>query len=219
MCIRDSNITMKTNNIVEFKISKNLVEYDSAIEFMNTHVNKMKKNNAKELLWFLEHNSIFTAGTSAKEIDQNIKNKKLIRYVGRGGQWTWHGPGQRVVYIMLDLKQREKDIKKYINNLEEWIILTLNFFNIDAIVKKENPGVWIKKNNAFFKIASIGVRISHWITWHGISINVNPNLKPFEEIIPCGVQNCFVTSIEKEGKNVSLDQFDKKLRENFYLFF
>ena len=167
----------------------------------------------------LEHNSIFTAGTSAKEIDQNIKNKNLIRYVGRGGQWTWHGPGQRVVYIMLDLKQREKDIKKYINNLEEWIILTLNFFNIDAIVKEGNPGVWIKKNNAFFKIASIGVRISHWITWHGISINVNPNLKPFEEIVPCGVQNGFVTSIEKEGKNISLDQFDEKLKENFYLFF
>ena len=120
---------------------------------------------------------------------------------------------------MLDLKQREKDIKKYINNLEEWIILTLNFFNIDAIVKEGNPGVWIKKNNAFFKIASIGVRISHWITWHGISINVNPNLKPFEEIVPCGVQNGFVTSIKKEGKNISLDQFDKKLKENFYLFF
>ena len=179
----------------------------------------MKKNNAKELLWFLEHNSIFTAGTSAKEIDQNIKDKNLIRYVGRGGEWTWHGPGQRVVYIMLDLKQREKDIKKYINNLEEWIILTLNFFNIDAIVKKGDPGVWIKKNNAFFKIASIGVRISHWITWHGISINVNPNLKPFEEIVPCGVQNGFVTSIKKEGKDISLDQFDKKLKENFYLFF
>ena len=128
---------MPINNIVEFKLSKDLVEYDLAIEFMNTHINKMKKNNAKELLWFLEHNSIFTAGTSAKEVDQNIKNKKLIRYVGRGGQWTWHGPGQRVAYIMLDLKQREKDIKKYINNLEEWIILTLNFFNIDAILKKE----------------------------------------------------------------------------------
>ena len=98
---------------------------------------------------------------------------------------------------MLDLKQREKDIKKYINNLEEWIILTLNFFNIDAIVKAGNPGVWIKRNNAFFKIAS----------------------KPFEEIVPCGVQNGFVTSIKKEGKNISLDQFDKKLKENFYLFF
>ena len=210
---------MKINNNVEFKLSKDLVEYDSAIEFMNSHINKMKKSNAKELLWFLEHNSIFTAGTSAKEIDQNIKDKNLIRYVGRGGEWTWHGPGQRVVYIMLDLKQREKDIKKYINNLEEWIILTLNFFNIDAIVKEGNPGVWIKKNNAFFKIASIGVRISHWITWHGISINVNPNLKSFEEIVPCGVQNGFVTSIKKEGKNISLDQFDKKLKENFYLFF
>ena len=210
---------MKINNIVEFKLSKDLVEYDTAIEFMNSHINEMKKNKEKELLWFLEHKSIFTAGTSAKEIDQNIKNKKLIRYVGRGGQWTWHGPGQRVVYIMLDLKQREKDIKKYIKNLEQWIISTLNFFKIDAVVQKENPGVWIKKNNSFFKIASIGVRISNWITWHGISINVNPNLKPFEEIIPCGVQNGFVTSIEKEGKNVSLDQFDKKLKENFYLFF
>ncbi len=210
---------MKIKNIVEFKLSKDLVEYDSAIEFMNSHISKMKKNKASELLWFLEHNSIFTAGTSAKDIDQNIKNKKLIRYVGRGGQWTWHGPGQRVVYIMLDLKQREKDIKKYIYSLEQWIISTLNFFNIDAIIKKENPGVWIKKDNAFFKIASIGVRISNWITWHGISINVNPDLKSFEEIVPCGIQNGFVTSIEKEGKNISLNQFDKKLKENFSLFF
>ena len=210
---------MQIDKTVEFKISENLVDYDSAIEFMNAHINKMKKKQANEILWFLEHNSIFTAGTSAKEIDQNIKNKNLIRYVGRGGQWTWHGPGQRVVYVMLDLKQREKDIKKYINNLEQWIILTLNFFNINAIVQKGNPGVWVRRNNAFFKIASIGVRISHWITWHGISINVNPNLKSFEEIIPCGVQNGFVTSIEKEGENISLDQFDKKLKENFSFFF
>ena len=210
---------MQIENIVEFKISKNPVDYDTSIELMNSHINKMKKKQAKEMLWFLEHNSIFTAGTSAKEIDQNIKNKKLIRYVGRGGQWTWHGPGQRVVYIMLDLKKREKDIKKYISNLEQWIISTLKFFKIDAIIKDGNPGVWINKNNSLFKIASIGVRISHWITWHGISINVNPNLKPFEEIVPCGVQNSFVTSIEKEGKNISLNQFDKKLKENFYLFF
>ena len=210
---------MQINNVVELKSSKNLIDYDLAIEFMNSHVDKMKNNKAKEMLWFLEHNSIFTAGTSAKEIDQNIKNKKLIRYVGRGGQWTWHGPGQRVVYIMLDLKQREKDIKKFINNLEQWIISTLKYFKIDGILQKGNPGVWIKKNNTFFKIASIGIRISHWITWHGISINVNPNLKYFEEIVPCGYQNGFVTSIEKEGKNVSLDQFDKKLEENFSNFF
>ena len=210
---------MKIDNIVEIKTSKNLIDYDSAIKIMNSHVSKMKKNKANEMLWFLEHNPIFTAGTSAKEIDQNIKNKKLIRYVGRGGQWTWHGPGQRVVYIMLDLKQREKDIKKYVNNLEQWIISTLNFFNIEAIIQKQNPGVWIKKNNSFFKIASIGVRISHWITWHGISINFSPNLKPFEEIIPCGVKNGFVTSIEKEIDNITLDQFDKKLKENFSLFF
>ena len=144
---------MQIDKTVEFKISENLVDYDSAIKFMNTHINKMKKQQANEILWFLEHDCIFTAGTSAKEIDQNIKNKNLIRYVGRGGQWTWHGPGQRVVYIMLDLKQREKDIKKYVSNLEQWIILTLNFFNINAIVQKGNPGVWVKKNNYFFKIA------------------------------------------------------------------
>ena len=210
---------MQINNVVEFKISKNLVDYDTAIKLMNSHINKMRKNKAKEMLWFLEHNSIFTAGTSAKEIDQNIKNKKLIRYVGRGGQWTWHGPGQRVVYVMLDLKKREKDIKKFINNLEQWIISTLKFFKIDAVIQEGNPGVWIKRNNTLFKIASVGVRISHWITWHGISINVNPNLSPFKEIVPCGVQNGFVTSIEKEGKNISLNQFDEKLKENFSLFF
>jgi len=135
---------MKIDNNVEFKISENLVDYDSAIEFMNSHINKMKKNQAKEILWFLEHNSIFTAGTSAKEIDQNIKNKNLIRYVGRGGQWTWHGPGQRVVYVMLDLKQREKDIKKYINNLE--LIFKIIHPNKAIVADKNNSNLEITRN-------------------------------------------------------------------------
>ena len=205
-------------NEIEWKTSNNLVKYDFAVSEMEKRVSEIKKNSACEMIWLLEHNSIFTAGTSAKPEDLKNSNVNFL-YTGRGGQWTWHGPGQRVVYIMLDLKQREKDLRKYINNLEQWTISTLKYFNIDAIIQKGNPGVWIKKNNAFFKIASIGVRISHWITWHGISININPNLKPFEEIVPCGVQNGFVTSIEKEGKKVSLDQFDEKLKENFYLFF
>ena len=143
---------MKINNIVNFKNSKNLIDYDQALEFMRSHIAKMKNNQEDEMLWFLEHKPIYTAGTSAKEIDQKIKNQDLIRYVGRGGQWTWHGPGQRVVYIMLDLKKREKDIQKFVRYLEKWIISTLNTFDIDALVLDGNPGVWLKKNNKFYKI-------------------------------------------------------------------
>ena len=210
---------MKINNIVNFKNSKNLIDYDQALEFMRSHIAKMKNNQEDEMLWFLEHKPIYTAGTSAKEIDQKIKNQDLIRYVGRGGQWTWHGPGQRVVYIMLDLKKREKDIQKFVRYLEKWIISTLNTFDIDALVLDGNPGVWLKKNNKFYKIASIGIRISHWITWHGISININPNLKSFDEIIPCGFKDGFVTSFKEEGKIISLSKFDQKLKQNFSLFF
>ena len=205
---------MQISNIVEFKLSKDLVEYDSAIEFMNTHINKMKKNNAKELLWFLEHNSIFTAGTSAKLED--LKNSKVnFQYTGRGGQWTWHGPGQRVVYLMLNLKNRLQDVKAYVYALEELIILTLKDFYVDGVRINGQPGVWVKDNNGYDKIAALGIRISSWITFHGISINVNPDLDEFNNIVPCGIKNSGVTSFYKLGKKISLKELDISLKKNF----
>ncbi len=210
---------MKSDNIVNFKFSKNLINYDDSMEFMSNHINNIRNNNANELLWFLEHYSVYTAGTSAKKEDQQIINKSEIRYVGRGGQWTWHGPGQRVVYIMLDLKKRKKDIREFIHCLEKWIVSTLNYFSLSVVTREKYPGVWLKKNNVFYKIASIGIRISDWVTWHGISINIDPNLNYFNQIVPCGVKNSYVTSLKDQNIIISKKDFDCKLQENFYLFF
>ena len=181
---------------------------------MEKRVLKIKRNSEKELVWLLEHKSIFTAGTSAKNKDL-INNKVKIRHTGRGGQWTWHGPGQRVVYFMLNLKNRLPDIKAYVYALEELIILTLSDFNIDGVRIKNQPGVWVKDKNKFDKIAALGIRISSWVTYHGISINLNPNLEEFKNIVPCGVQDSGVTSLSKLNKNISLNELDNSLNKYF----
>ena len=210
---------MKLNKKIDIEISDKPVPFDLAINKMEKHLSLMKSGKKRELLWFLEQESIFTAGTSAKDEDEKIINRSLIRYTGRGGQWTWHGKGQRVVYILLNLNDRERDIKKFIKNLELWIISTLARFSIKGTIIKDNPGVWVKKKEQYFKIASIGIRISKWITWHGISINLDPDLNFFKQIIPCGNKNGDVTSIVKECVNINLKKLDDELIKNFYHFF
>ena len=201
-------------NEIEWKTSNNLVEYDFAVSEMKKRVLEIKKNSACEMIWLLEHNSIFTAGTSAKLEDLKNSNVNFL-YTGRGGQWTWHGPGQRVVYLMLNLNNRLQDVKAYIYALEELIILTLKDFHIDGLRINGQPGVWIKDNNGCNKIAALGIRISSWITFHGISINVNPNLDEFNNIVPCGIKNSGVTSFYKLGKKISLKELDISLKQNF----
>ena len=210
---------MKLDKKINFKISKESIHYDTAIDEMKKHLSLMKSGHKDELIWFLEHDNIFTAGTSAKIEDQQIINPNLIRYTGRGGQWTWHGKGQRVVYIMLDLKKREKDVRKFVRNLEYWIISSLETFSLNGLSFDQYPGVWIKKNNNFYKIASIGIRISNWITWHGISINLNPNLDYFKQILPCGIRNAEMTSLKNEGININIKQLDNSLIKNIQKFF
>ncbi len=210
---------MKLEKQINIKISKKPISYDLAINKMESYLSLMKSNKEDELIWFLEHDCVFTAGTSAKEEDQNIKNRNLIRYSGRGGQWTWHGKGQRIVYLLLDLNQRERDIKKFIQSLENWIISTLKVFSVNGIVIENNPGVWIKKNKQLYKIASIGIRISKWFTWHGIAINLNPNLDYFKQIVPCGIKNSYVTSLKKEGVNIQLEELDNQLIKNLSKYF
>ena len=201
-------------NEIEWKTSNNLVEYDFAVSEMKKRVLEIKKGSAYEMVWLLEHNSIFTAGTSAKLED--LKNSKVkFQYTGRGGQWTWHGPGQRVVYLMLNLNNRLQDVKAYIYALEELIILTLKDFHIDGLRINGQPGVWAKDNNGCNKIAALGIRISSWITFHGISINVNPNLNEFNNIVPCGIKNSGVTSFYKLGKKIALKELDISLKKNF----
>lgn len=201
-------------NEIEWKTSNNLVEYDFAVSEMKKRVLEIKKNSACEMIWLLEHNSIFTAGTSAKLEDLKNNNVNFL-YTGRGGQWTWHGPGQRVVYLMLNLKNRLQDVKAYVYALEELIILTLKDFYINGTRINGQPGVWVKDNNGCDKIAALGIRISSWITFHGISINVNPNLDEFNNIVPCGIKNSGVTSFYKLGKKISLKELDISLKKNF----
>ena len=207
-------------NKVEWKISKSLIKYDLAISEMENRVLNIKNNSKKELVWLLEHKSIYTAGSSAKDQDLLNKSNIEIRYTGRGGQWTWHGPGQRVVYIMLNLKQRLPDVKAYVNALEELIILSLNDFSVKGVRLLNKPGVWVKnKHKKYDKIAALGVRISSWISWHGISINVNPDLNNYNNIIPCGNLDGGVTSLHSLNKEISMKQLDKSLNKNFLIVF
>ena len=209
---------MKNN--VEWKISNSLIKYDLAISEMENRVLNIKNNSTKELVWLLEHKSIYTAGSSAKDKDLLNKSNIEIRYTGRGGQWTWHGPGQRVVYIILNLKQRLPDVKAYVNALEELIILSLNDFSVQGVRLLNKPGVWVKnKHKKYDKIAALGVRISSWISWHGISINVNPDLNNYNNIIPCGNLDGGVTSLQSLNKEISMEQLDNSLKKNFLIVF
>ena len=204
---------------IEWKISNTLVDYDFAISEMQKRVTNIKSNTNNELVWLLEHESIFTAGTSARDEDL-INNQVKTRHTGRGGQWTWHGPGQRVAYVMLNLKKRLPDIKAYVNALEEWIILTLEDFNIVGVRLENKPGVWVaNKNKSYDKVAALGVRISSWVSWHGISININPNLEEFKNIIPCGINDGGVTSFYNLNKKITFEEFDFKLNKNFLFVF
>jgi len=207
-------------NKVEWKISNSLIKYDLAISEMENRVLNIKNNSTKELVWLLEHKSIYTAGSSAKDKDLLNKSNIEIRYTGRGGQWTWHGPGQRVVYIILNLKQRLPDVKAYVNALEELIILSLNDFSVKGVRLLNKPGVWVKnKHKKYDKIAALGVRISSWISWHGISINVNPDLNNYNNIIPCGNLDGGVTSLHSLNKEISMEQLDNSLKKNFLIVF
>ena len=206
---------MKLAENVDWKISKDLVGYDFAISEMEKRVLEIKRNSAKELVWLLEHESIYTGGTSAKKED--LKNENVeTRSSGRGGQWTWHGPGQRVIYLMLDLRNRQQDVKAYVYALEEFLILTLYEFSINGTRVNNKPGVWVKNNNnQYDKICALGIRISSWVTFHGVSINVNPDLDVFKNIVPCGVTDGGMTSLHALGKNISLGDLDSNLKKNF----
>ncbi len=204
---------------IEWKISNTPIDYDFAISEMRKRVANIKSNTNKELVWLLEHESIFTAGTSARDEDL-INSQVKTRHTGRGGQWTWHGPGQRVAYVMLNLKKRHPDIKAYVNALEEWIILTLEDFDVVGVRLENKPGVWVaNKNKSYDKVAALGVRISSWVSWHGVSVNINPNLEEFKNIIPCGINDGGVTSLYNINKKITFEEFDLKLNKNFLFVF
>lgn len=204
--------------MVEWIIEKDKIEYDKAIEFMENRVAAIRDEDAQECIWLLEHPPLYTAGTSAKEKDL-IDARFPVFKTGRGGEYTYHGPGQRVAYVMLDLRERQKnkpDIKKYVWQLEEWIIRSLAEFEIKGERRCGRVGIWVvMPDGSESKIAAIGVRIRRWVTYHGISINLNPDLLHFKGIVPCGIAQHGVTSLHALGHAISMDDLDKALQKNF----
>lgn len=211
---RDDEIKLN----IDWKISNELVAYPEALEFMENRVGQIIKGNEPETVWLLEHPPIYTAGTSAKEGGLLDSSRFPVYYTGRGGEFTYHGPGQRIAYIMLDLKSRmkEPDLRKYVNFLEQLIIDTLGSFDISGARREGRIGIWTEdKNGKEEKIAALGVRVKKWVTFHGISVNINPNLEHFTGIVPCGIKNYGVTSTEKLGKKISMDDFDREFKKSF----
>jgi lipoyl(octanoyl) transferase len=187
---------------------------------MDERVDSIQKGNAKELVWLLEHPPLYSAGTSAKPKDLLAPNRFPVFKTGRGGQYTYHGPGQRVAYIMLDLNRRRRDIRAFVSSLETWIINTLAKFNIRGERRSDRIGIWVRRtdlNNSERedKIGAIGIRIKRWVTLHGISINVSPDLEHFGGIIPCGIDGYGVTSFEDIGQPLEVYDLDVELRTEF----
>ena len=200
---------------IEYFLDKKTIDYPDSIEFMEKKIEDIHKNNCKEFLWFLEHDNIYTAGTSAKKKDLINSNKFKVYKSSRGGQYTYHGPGQRVVYLMLNLRKKGYDIRKFISLIEEWIIKSLKDIDVNAVNDKNHVGIWIKDKNSLKKISSIGLRVRKGITFHGISINLNPNLENFKGINPCGNDPKDVTSLEEIGLKNKISKFDQVLLKNF----
>ena len=197
---------------IDVKISKKPVNYNDAIDFLENKVIEINDNKSNELIWLLEHPSIFTGGKSYKSSDIIDKSINLIETT-RGGKITWHGPGQLICYFAIDLNKRGKDIRKFINTIENTIIDTLNYFNINSKSDRKNIGIWVNSDK---KIAAIGVRVKKWIAYHGFSINIYNDLKKYDKIIPCGIKERKVTNLIKI-KNQNYDIIKDKLIKNFLI--
>jgi len=203
---------------VEWIISATPVAYPEALEAMRTRAAAIAAGQADEAVWLLEHPPLYTAGTSALAADL-LSNRFPVYDAGRGGQYTYHGPGQRVAYVMLDLRERDRDIRALVQSLEQWVIQTMAAFNIRAERRAGRVGVWVARPEKGIgredKIAAIGVRVSKWVTFHGISLNVSPDLTHYDGIVPCGISDQGVTSFEDLGHLVSLPEVDSILRQAF----
>ncbi|MBB3234624.1 lipoyl(octanoyl) transferase [Phyllobacterium endophyticum] len=209
---------------VEWLIADGLTDYDDALAFMESRVAAIRDGAARELVWLVEHPPLYTAGTSAKAGDLLAADRFPVYATGRGGEYTYHGPGQRVAYVMLDLKRRREDIRAFVTALEQWIIATLAAFNVRGERREDRVGVWVMRperpalpdgSPAEDKIAAIGIRLRKWVSFHGISINVEPELAHFDGIVPCGVRGHGVTSLVDLGLPVDMHDLDQALLDAF----
>ena len=198
---------------IEIKKSQNPVKYEDAISFMEDRLKDIDLKKVDDLIWVLEHDHIYTSGTSYNENEIIDKSINIIK-TNRGGKITYHGPGQLICYFVIDLKKGKKDIRKFISVIEKSIIETLNLYDIETFADKENIGIWYNDNSTIKKVAAIGVRVSKWIAYHGFSININNDLKKYDAIIPCGIKDKGITNL-KQIKNQNYDDLENKLIEIF----
>jgi lipoyl(octanoyl) transferase len=204
---------------VEWATSRELVGYEAAVSFMERRAEAIAAGEAAEFIWLLEHPSLFTAGTSAKPGDLLWPDRFPVFKTGRGGQYTYHGPGQRVIYVMLDVKRRTGDVRAFVGLLEAWTIDALAQIGIVGETRSDRVGVWVRRDergaSAEDKIAAIGIRVRRWVSFHGISINVSPDLAHFDGIVPCGVREHGVTSLADLGRKEGMAELDAALADAF----
>ena len=211
---------MNNINNIEIKISNDLVDYKESLKIMEKRVNDINLNNKKELIWFLYHDHIYTIGTSGSEKEIREKITYPVIKTNRGGKITYHGPGQRIVYFLVDLKKRKKDIRKFVSIIENSTINLLKEYNIEAKSYPEKIGIWVTKFNENKlkkerKIGAIGLRLKKWTTYHGLSFNINPDLSYYDNIHACGLKNYKTTSLLELGINISKEEFDKMFFKKF----
>ncbi len=206
---------------IDWRIDDRLVPYAEAIAVMEERVAAIRAGTAPEMVWLLEHPPLYTAGTSARADDLLAPGRLPVYRTGRGGQFTYHGPGQRVAYVMLDLTARGADVRAYVRGLEDWLIATLARFNVTGERRADRVGIWVDRgaqvdtNSREAKIAAIGVRIRRWVSYHGVALNVEPELSHFDGIVPCGVREHGVTSLVDLGLPVTLGDVDAALIATF----
>ena len=209
----------------EWIVAPSPVAYPEALAFMEARVAAIAAGEAREMVWLVEHPPLYTAGVSAKKEDLIAPDRFEVFDAGRGGQYTYHGPGQRVVYVMLDLNQRRKDVRAFVEALEQWIIDTLWRFNVEGHIRDGRVGVWVERRDKGYepltedKIAAIGIKLRRWVSFHGISLNVEPDLSHFDGIVPCGITDHGVTSLLDLGLPVTMDEVDYALKSSFEAIF
>jgi len=210
---------------VEWLVEPGLTSYAEALSFMEERVAAIRQGGARELVWLVEHPPLYTAGTSAKPDDLLAPDRFPVFQAGRGGEYTYHGPGQRVAYVMLDLKRRREDVRAFVAALEEWLIRALAHFNVKGERREDRVGVWVGRPDrpplpdgspAEDKIAAIGIRLRRWVSFHGIALNVEPQLEHFSGIVPCGVSGYGVTSLVDLGLPVTMADADQALKAAFH---
>ena len=206
----------KGSTELEWRVSDQLVAYPDAVAEMEARARAIAADEAGEMIWLLEHPPLYSAGTSADISDLVDPERFDVFESGRGGQYTYHGPGQRVVYVMLDLRKRGRDVSAFVRKLEQWMIETLAEFEVTAERRCGRVGVWVThEDGREEKIGAIGIRLKKWVSFHGIAINVDPDLSHFGGIVPCGISDHGVTSLKALGRQADMSQLDKVLKETF----